>query len=142
MEITKENIKELVGRRFGGTVVKSWYAVITKIDNEFVYYTHYEENGKNISYLECEIDSFIKIINDGNWVLLTNAKVIDKETQPHYDNTNGSLYLFAHQHGLNFWEADAVKRIVRCRKKGEFESDIKKTIAVLELYLKEYENTK
>jgi hypothetical protein len=62
----------------------------------------------------------------------------------HYDNTNGSLYLFAEQNDLNAWEFEIIKRTVRCRKKGEFISDIKKTIDVLELYLKEqghlYEN--
>jgi hypothetical protein len=62
-------------------------------------------------------------------------------TPSHYDNSNGSLYQFAEQQGLNAWEFDILKRTVRCRKKGKFEEDIKKTIAVLELYLKEYEQT-
>jgi hypothetical protein len=66
-------------------------------------------------------------------------KEIEK-TQPHYDNTNGSLYKFANDQNLNSWEFDVVKRIVRCRKKGEFETDLKKTIEVINLYLKEYEN--
>lgn len=55
----------------------------------------------------------------------------------HYDNSNGSLYLFAEQHNLNAWEFECIKRIVRSRKKGEFISDIKKSIHVLELYLEE-----
>lgn len=59
------------------------------------------------------------------------------ETPTHYNNDNGSLYLFAEQHGLNAYEFEIIKRIVRCRKKGEFISDIEKTIKVLELYLKE-----
>lgn len=59
------------------------------------------------------------------------------EAPKHYDNSNGSLYLFADKQGLNSWEFEVVKRIVRCRKKKEFISDIKKTIFVLELYLKE-----
>lgn len=63
---------------------------------------------------------------------------VNTDTPNHYDNSNGSLYLFAEQHKLNAWEFDLIKRIVRCRKKGEFESDIKKSISVLELYLKEY----
>lgn len=60
------------------------------------------------------------------------------EAPKHYDNKNGSLYLFAEQHKLNAWEFDCIKRIVRSRKKGFFEEDIKKTIHVLELYLQEY----
>jgi len=60
------------------------------------------------------------------------------EVPKHYDNSKGSLYLFAEQQKLNSWEFDAIKRIVRSRKKGLFTEDIKKTIIVLELYLKEY----
>lgn len=56
----------------------------------------------------------------------------------HYNNDKGSLYLFAEQQGLNSWEFDAIKRIVRCRKKGNFIEDIDKTIFLLELYKKEF----
>ena len=57
----------------------------------------------------------------------------------HYNNENGSLYKFANDHGLNAWEFDIIKRIVRCRKKGQFESDLEKTKRVIDLYLNEYE---
>ena len=57
----------------------------------------------------------------------------------HYDNTNGSLYKFAVDHNLNAFEFDAIKRLVRCRKKGQFREDLEKTIRVIELYLKEME---
>jgi len=56
----------------------------------------------------------------------------------HYNNEKGSLYKFAEDHNLNAWEFDAIKRIVRCRKKGNFLEDIDKTIFVLELYKKEF----
>jgi len=55
----------------------------------------------------------------------------------HYDNKNGSLYKFAEDHGLNAYEFEVIKRVVRCRKKGEFISDIEKTIRVLNIYLDE-----
>lgn len=58
----------------------------------------------------------------------------------HYNNTNGSLYLFAEQHGLNAYEFDMIKRIVRCRKKGKFVEDLEKTKIVIDLYLKEQNN--
>ena len=58
--------------------------------------------------------------------------------QPHYDNSKGSLYKFAEDHNLNAWEFDILKRVVRCRKKGQFIEDIDKTIEVLKLYKKEY----
>ncbi len=62
----------------------------------------------------------------------------DKNMQKHYNNKNGSLYKIGDQRKWNSWEQDIIKRVDRCRKKGEFESDIKKTIFLLELYLKEY----
>lgn len=62
----------------------------------------------------------------------------DSKAPKHYDNSNGSLYLFAEQQELNPWEFDILKRVIRCRKKGQFEEDLKKTIHVIELYLKEY----
>ena len=62
-----------------------------------------------------------------------------KEKDSHYNNENGSLYLFANQHELNAYEFDIIKRIVRCRKKGQFRDDLEKSIRVIELYLKETE---
>ena len=64
------------------------------------------------------------------------------KTPKHYDNSKGSLYLFAEQQKLNSWEFDALKRIIRSRKKGNFIEDIDKTITVLELYKKEYKTNK
>jgi hypothetical protein len=58
----------------------------------------------------------------------------------HYNNSNGSLYLFAEQNELNAWEFDIIKRIIRSRKKGQFQEDLQKTVRVIELYLKEYES--
>jgi hypothetical protein len=57
----------------------------------------------------------------------------------HYNNENGSLYKFAQDHELNAWEFDILKRIVRCRKKGQFTEDLEKTKRVIDLYLKEFE---
>jgi hypothetical protein len=57
----------------------------------------------------------------------------------HYDNTNGSLYKFACDHNLNAFEFDCIKRLVRCRKKGQFKEDLEKTKRVIDLYLKEFE---
>lgn len=69
-------------------------------------------------------------------------EIIGDEPQKdeHYNNENGSLYLFAQQHNLNAWEFDILKRIVRCRKKGQFKEDLEKTKRVIDLYLKEFES--
>lgn len=61
--------------------------------------------------------------------------------QPHYNNSEGSLYLLAEKIGLNHWEFDVFKRLVRCRKKGEFERDLNKIKDTIDLYLSEYTPT-
>ena len=60
-------------------------------------------------------------------------------TPKHYDNSKGSLYKFANDFGLNSWEFDLCKRIIRCRKKGNFKEDLEKTKFLIDLYLKEYD---
>jgi len=55
----------------------------------------------------------------------------------HYDNSKGSLYQFAEQQNLNSYEFDIIKRIIRCRKKGNFKEDLEKTKFLIDLYLKE-----
>lgn len=58
-------------------------------------------------------------------------------TPKHYDNTKGTLYKVADERGWNSYVFDAVKRLERAEKKGEFDSDIDKTINLLLLYKKE-----
>ena len=64
----------------------------------------------------------------------------DLKAPKHYDNTNGSLYKFANDRGLNSWEFDICKRVIRCRKKGNFKEDLEKTKFLIDLYLKEHES--
>jgi len=59
----------------------------------------------------------------------------------HYDNTNGSIYKFCEQQKLNAYEFDIIKRIVRCRKKGNFIEDLEKTKRVIDLYIKEQDTS-
>lgn len=60
-----------------------------------------------------------------------------KAPQPHYDNSNGSLFQLAEQLGLNHWEFDILKRLVRCRKKGQFKEDLQKIKDTCDIYLNE-----
>ena len=59
-----------------------------------------------------------------------------------YYKGKDSLYKFGQEWGLNLWEQDIIKRIVRCRHKGEWESDLLKTIDVIKIYLEEYKQLK
>jgi hypothetical protein len=65
------------------------------------------------------------------------GKTEQLQTPNHYDNSKGSLYQFCENQNLNSYEFEIIKRVVRCRKKGEFISDIEKTIKVLQIYLQE-----
>ena len=58
-------------------------------------------------------------------------------TQYHYVGKS-SLYKFSEEWDLNSYEFDIVKRIVRCRKKGQFEEDLKKTKDLIDIYLIEH----
>jgi len=66
-----------------------------------------------------------------------NKKTMEESFTKHYDNTKGSLYKFADEHGLNSYEFDIIKRVMRCRKKGEFLKDLGKTKFLIDLYIKE-----
>lgn len=62
------------------------------------------------------------------------------ETPKHYDNSKGTLYKVATERGWNSYLFDVVKRLERAEKKGEFKSDLEKSINVIKLWLKEYGN--
>jgi len=62
------------------------------------------------------------------------------ETPKHYDNSKGSIYQFCENQNLNSYEFDIIKRVVRCRKKGNFKEDLQKTKHLIDLYLSEYDN--
>lgn len=77
------------------------------------------------------INKFLsELDNDTNGVVTGTPK--------YYDNSKGSLYQFAEHHKLNAWEFDIIKRVVRCREKGNFIEDLEKTKKVIDLYLKEF----
>ncbi len=108
----KVKVTRLNKDKFTGTVIES---------NEVIY---------PIGYYGVSFD-----VNQYNLIEETN----EITTPKHYDNSKGSLYKFANEQGLNSWEFDLIKRVVRCRKKGNFKEDLEKTIAVIQLYIKEYE---
>jgi hypothetical protein len=59
--------------------------------------------------------------------------------QPHYDNSKGSLYKIAKERGWNAYVFDAIKRLERAEKKGQFREDLQKTKDVIDIYLREYD---
>lgn len=69
----------------------------------------------------------------------TTEKIGHLETPKHYDNSKGTLYKVATERGWNSYLFDVVKRLERAEKKGEFKSDLEKSINVIKLWLQEYE---
>jgi hypothetical protein len=61
---------------------------------------------------------------------------VSVNTQTHYKGKD-SLYKFAEEWGLNAYEFDIIKRIVRCRHKGSFAQDLSKTKDLIDIYIKE-----
>lgn len=70
------------------------------------------------------------------WELVEEKK--EQAVSPHYNNDKGSLYQFCEDKQLNSYEFDLIKRIMRCRKKGQFIEDLEKTKFLIDLYIKEY----
>lgn len=112
----KVKVTKLNKDRFTGTVIES---------NTLIY---------PISYYGVHFD-----IKQFELIEETSDITSEINTPKHYDNSKGSLYKFANEQGLNSWEFDICKRIIRSRKKGNFKEDLEKTIAVIQLYLKEYD---
>lgn len=109
---------------------------------------NHEEAIKAVAEKEFVVPEIEQLIIDGKATTIDNFHFRQKhhitpdasfKSDLHYDNTNGSLYKFASDHNLNAWEFDIIKRVVRCRNKGQFTEDLEKTKRVIDLYLKEYE---
>lgn len=62
------------------------------------------------------------------------------QTPKHYDNSKGTLYKVATERGWNSYLFDIVKRLERAEKKGEFKTDLEKSINVIKLWLQENGN--
>lgn len=60
-------------------------------------------------------------------------------TPNHYDNSKGTLYKVATERNWNPYLFDIVKRLERAEKKGEFKTDLEKSINVIKLWLNESE---
>lgn len=119
------------GKSFG-------YCIIDKIVDNVVHYTLYDDSGKIQELHTISMASFHCGYHEHE-MISNEDKSYEPQKDDHYNNENGSLYLFAQHHNLNAWEFDILKRVVRCRKKGQFKEDLEKTKRVIDLYLKEFE---
>lgn len=92
------------------------------------YYIVYDENKKEIGFwLKTRFEDVDEL----------STPVQELSTPAHYDNSNGTLYKVAQERGWNPYLFDIVKRLERAEKKGEFKTDLEKSINVIKLWLKE-----
>jgi hypothetical protein len=141
--------REFLEQKLGSDLPKSMGTKITALIQEYMDITIM--NGPAMHWYEKKVGQKFEVVGDdpeheAHLVLDDKGKerfVYKRDCEQglnvdsHYDNTGGSLYKFAEKYKLNSYEFEVIKRTVRCRKKGEFISDIEKTIRVLQIYLKE-----
>lgn len=87
--------------------------------------------------------TFNKFLLLGIYYENDTIKLSENETfnpQAHYDNSSGSLFKIAEELGLNHWEFDIFKRLVRCRKKNQFEQDLQKIKDTVDIYMTEFKD--
>ena len=127
---------------------REWIEI--KVGTKLIAVDDYEETliiGKEYEVLEvdeCNFDFTVKseLHNIHTFDFEDTKETIFKikeeyEAPKHYDNTNGSLYKVATERGWNSYLFDIVKRLERANKKGEFETDLKKSKLVIDLWLQE-----
>lgn len=131
--LTNDQIDEIAdvfkkyGYRIGSLFLMEEYCFIRENKGKYCLVTTKDKNKTKITY-----EKFMELF----------ASTTAESTQPHYDNTNGSIYKFCNDQKLNAWEFDIIKRVVRCRKKGLFKEDLQKTKDLIDLYLKEFKDEK
>lgn len=148
-EKTMEN-KELIGKKVKGfkfETDKEDLILDYKIMDFFT-----DKIGEIISY--CEVnDAYEILFNETfrwwypadqieNHIVESNEMVEEPKeseikTPDYYDNSKGSLYKIAEQRKWNAYIFDVVKRLDRGGKKDPLKQEIEKSIAVLQLWLKE-----
>lgn len=90
--------------------------------------------------LDVEQHRLVGPLDLSRWISLNLLEEQEKEsikTPSHYDNSKGTLYKVAQERGWNPYLFDIVKRLERAEKKGVFDEDLEKSIAVIQLWKKE-----
>lgn len=160
--LTREQVKEMSdvyknnGFRIGSLSLCDYYCFLNS-NYDYCFVNKYKKNKTTITYEKFmelfgykeksqEFKNLIEVLNEElteeyNKDKKPNQYQIGIDTfnpQPHYNNENGSLYKIANDLGLNHWEFDIFKRLVRCRKKNQFKEDLQKIKDTIDVYLNEY----
>ena len=122
MRHLRYNNKNGSGVFINGRIYKSTDEVVGK-----VFEVNYYANSFPDEWEEVSEEEYLK--QEGLLPESTNIK-------PYYKGKS-SLYLFAEEYGLNSWEFDIIKRVIRCRHKGSWLEDLEKTKGVIDIYIKE-----
>lgn len=112
--------------------IKDWY-VAGKIyrEGEFC-----DDQDRTINMLVEDYPADWKEVSEEEF-LNQNEVVRDSvNVKPYYKGKN-TIYQFADERELNSYEFDIVKRITRCRLKGNWLEDLEKTKEVIDIYIEE-----
>lgn len=93
---------------------------------------NFEKETEEVKYIPKESEEWVQSVLDKNFQSDLGIK-----TPKHYDNSKGTLYKVAEERNWSPYLFDIVKRLERANKKGEFKTDLEKSIAVIQLWLKE-----
>lgn len=121
--ITYEKFMELFGRK------EENFKKLVEVLNEELTEEAYKETEYEVKYIAEKPKQY-------------NIGIDTFNPQPHYNNENGSLYKIANDLGLNHWEFDIFKRLVRCRRKNQFKEDLQKIKDTIDIYLNEFTDEK
>ena len=91
---------------------------------------------RNIKVYDFDNEKYAEIISYKDEPI---GKAEQLQTPNHYDNSKGTLYKVATERNWNPYLFDIVKRLERAEKKGEFKTDLEKSINVIKLWLNESE---
>lgn len=132
-----ELLKKILKKAFPKDKEGDSYVFSAEDDKFYGYCSHEEGNWANVGTYLTYLQGIplSDIIEDEE--VEKKITLVLKETQNHYDNSKGSLYQFCEDKQLNSYEFDIIKRIMRCRKKGQFKEDLEKTKFLIDLYLTE-----
>lgn len=99
-------------------------------------------NGKRLVKDNDRQNAFV--FDDEVEIVQENEKKEDSviKSPDYYDNSKISIYQIAEHHKLNSYEFDLIKRIIRCRKKGDFLNDLNKSKTLIDIYIKEHKLNK
>lgn len=135
--IRKNNIPDNTDKNKIGNLLKQMEIMMVRSTKGRCNYISKVDCQGNCASCQCDPDVQHELEKEGLTDKEEDSVIRGMELPPYYNNDNGSLYKIAEQRGWGVRLFDLVKRLERNGKKDPLEQEIRKSIGVLELWLKE-----